>query len=89
MLLFLFFYSKSFNCHFLLINRNGWYFFQKIGVIPPLQLGSGEYLKDRFVILCFKSAEVRNSEVVVSKKLQLAGQSLIIGHYYNTTICFR
>ena len=40
------------------------------------------YLKDCFVILCFKSAEVRNSEVDVSKKLKLAGPSLIIGHYY-------
>ena len=33
--------------------------------------------------MCFKSAEIRNSEVDVSKKLQLAGPSLIIGHYYN------
>ena len=44
------------------------------------------YLKDCFVILCFKSAEVRNSEADVSKKLKLAGPSLIIGHYYNAPV---
>ena len=37
--------------------------------------------------MCFKSAEIRNSEVDVSKKLQLAGPSLIIGHYYNPPVC--
>ena len=47
------------------------------------------YLKDCFIILCFKSAEVRNSEVDVSKKLQLADPSLIIGHYYNPPVCFK
>ena len=41
-------------------------------------------------LLCnSKSAKVRNSEVDVSKKLQLADPSLIIGHYYNPPVCFR
>ena len=39
------------------------------------------YLKGCLVILCFKSAEVRNSEIDVSKNLQLARPSLIIGQY--------
>ena len=60
------------------------------------------YLKDCFVILCFKSAEVRNSEGDVSKKI-IAGwpkrlhiqiqerfywTSMTIGHCYNSPVWF-
>ena len=69
------------------------HFFKYFHLGTPCNLYRWYYLKDCFVILYFKSVEVRNSEVclpatMVTYSKKFCWSSMIISHYYISSVSF-